>query len=88
MEFLEAISRATDVTTVLPIMSTVHDHWYISQLEVPDWTLDMKVEALIPTIIAILNPKTAKSILSEVSTDITACISHAKEHDMTGYKHK
>jgi hypothetical protein len=64
--------------TVLPILNTVHNHWYLQELKVSEWTLDMKVEALVPTIIAILNPGTAAQIAAEVQTNITTDIRYVQ----------
>jgi hypothetical protein len=86
MEFLEAISRAIDLCSSLPVLPSVHKHWYIEELEVEKWTLDIKVEAMVPTIIACLNQKIADQVKKEVLLDITTDIRFVKEHDMTNYK--
>lgn len=51
MEFLEALCRAIDVAEHLPILETIFDHWYLKEVEMKDWALDMKVEAMVPSIV-------------------------------------
>ena len=52
MEFLEALARAIDFCKQLPILTSVHEHWYIhEQLDVDKWGVDMKIEAMIPNLL-------------------------------------
>jgi hypothetical protein len=52
IEFLEALSRAIDDCQKLPLLPQFHEHWYLQELEPEQWMLDMKVEAMVPTLLA------------------------------------
>ena len=85
MEFLEALCRAIDFAEVLPIVDSIHDHWYLKQIPEEKWSLDMKLEAMVPSIIETLKHENQPRLLS-IRTDVTAHIGTVMNVDMTKYK--
>ena len=57
MEFLEALCRAIDTCKKLPINDKIHQHWYLAEVPFDKWSLDMKLEAMVPSIIDALHGK-------------------------------
>ena len=87
MEFLEAMCRAIDNCKPLPILPSIHDHWYLSQIGEDNWALDMKLEAMVPTIIdALKDNRRETRLLSLVRTDVTAHIGTVINVDLSQYQ--
>ena len=71
MEFLEALARAIDKWKDLPILESVHQHWYLKELEdVDKWSLDMKIEAMMPNMIEVIRNK--DDVASKIDLNKTA----------------
>ena len=72
MEFLEALCRAIDLCEHLPILASIHEHWYLKDLNMDEWNLDMKVEAMVPSIINSFDDTIQYEILERTKVDSTA----------------
>jgi hypothetical protein len=76
LEFLEAFSRAVDYCQTLPKVNLEHMHWYVEELDVADWLLDMKLEYVVPNMLLLLTSHRRAKVRTTLKTGGTVDVRH------------
>jgi hypothetical protein len=85
LEFLEALSRAVDYCEMLPHVKVEYRHWYVVEMDVKDWLLDMKLEYIVPNMLLLLKVDRRRTVQQTIKINNTAYAHDQQVIDISKY---